>query len=464
MSRILIAALLAFSAFNLQAQTSSDYTVTVIPMDSGKAINAEGTIVGKVGNSAGVYGGGHASQLLGPGFAGSELTALSDNDYFVGDAPFDNNGTNRGIYQPLNPRNIIAFGIFGNNTIPTAVNSQGTAVGFYYNPSDVSHHHAFRYTQSSDMVTIDPPNSVSADAYDISESGYIVGTAGYPNAPYTATRWFPNGTVQSVPGPINLFAVRNDGSAIGFNQGSNLYTVNNTVVALVSDPNVNVEQISTNGRLVGEAYGSASGPGPFPFTMASPGAPLTYLPVPQGATGYVYDVNACGTIVGIIFSADDGTPPQAVMWTRPTCDSQVTPTVPSLTGLTPAQADTTLRQAVLYLGKTTNVSGSCSNMGKVVAQSLAAGSQAAPITVVDISVVTTCGIVVPGLLEMTQSEASSALQNVGLHLGSVTSAIDTSCNFIGTVMRQSPAGGTAVSGGSAVNITLGKFNPKLGCP
>jgi len=72
-------------------------------------------------------------------------------------------------------------------------------------------------------------------------------------------------------------------------------------------------------------------------------------------------------------------------------------------------------------------------------------------------------VAVPDLHGDSTAQASATLQAAGLVLGSVSSAVDNTCNNIGTVLRQSPAAGTTQHVGSAVSITLGS-RPKTPCP
>ena len=58
---------------------------------------------------------------------------------------------------------------------------------------------------------------------------------------------------------------------------------------------------------------------------------------------------------------------------------------------------------------------------------------------------------------------SGITQIAGLVLGSVSSAVDNTCNNINRVLSQSPAAGTTQHVGSAVSITLGS-RPKTPCP
>ncbi len=70
---------------------------------------------------------------------------------------------------------------------------------------------------------------------------------------------------------------------------------------------------------------------------------------------------------------------------------------------------------------------------------------------------------VPDLTGDSTVGASTELQAAGLVLGSQGTAVDTSCDNIGTVFRQSPDAGTTLRTGSAVSITIGT-RPKTPCP
>lgn len=69
---------------------------------------------------------------------------------------------------------------------------------------------------------------------------------------------------------------------------------------------------------------------------------------------------------------------------------------------------------------------------------------------------------VPSVVGDTAAEARVTLQQAGLRLGSVTFQIDRTCDFVGLVMKQTPAAGTTVAAGSVVNVKVGKF-PPTGC-
>jgi beta-lactam-binding protein with PASTA domain len=70
---------------------------------------------------------------------------------------------------------------------------------------------------------------------------------------------------------------------------------------------------------------------------------------------------------------------------------------------------------------------------------------------------------VPDLTGYGTPGAAVALQNAGLQLGGVGSAVDPRCNYINLVMRQSYGAGTLIPPGSSVSITLGA-RPRTPCP
>ena len=70
-------------------------------------------------------------------------------------------------------------------------------------------------------------------------------------------------------------------------------------------------------------------------------------------------------------------------------------------------------------------------------------------------------VAVPSVIGDTQAQASQDLQAAGLALGTVGSALDPTCDNIGTVLSQRPGAGNYALRGTHVSITIGKFNPRL---
>ncbi len=63
--------------------------------------------------------------------------------------------------------------------------------------------------------------------------------------------------------------------------------------------------------------------------------------------------------------------------------------------------------------------------------------------------------VVPDLTGDLPSDAQTALQDVGLTLGTISTAPTSNCDLLGEVIRQAPLAGKSVPPGTAVNITTG---------
>jgi serine/threonine-protein kinase len=82
---------------------------------------------------------------------------------------------------------------------------------------------------------------------------------------------------------------------------------------------------------------------------------------------------------------------------------------------------------------------------------------------IDLAIGQSATATVPNLRGDSTDQASTELQAAGLVLGTVSSAVDNSCDNINAVLSQSPAAGTTVATGSAVSITLGT-RPKKPCP
>lgn len=72
-------------------------------------------------------------------------------------------------------------------------------------------------------------------------------------------------------------------------------------------------------------------------------------------------------------------------------------------------------------------------------------------------------VAVPNVRGTTPSGASAALQAAGLVLGQRRYVLDSTCNYIGRVVRQSPGSGAQVNPGSAVDIWIGQ-RPLRVCP
>ena len=125
--------------------------------------------------------------------------------------------------------------------------------------------------------------------------------------------------------------------------------------------------------------------------------------------------------------------------------------VPNVVGATQAAATTAITGAGLVLGTVTTASSSTVPIGNVISESPAAGTPVNGGTAVN--VVVSSGVAVPNVVGATQAAATTAITGAGLVLGTVTTA-SSSTVPIGNVISESPAAGTPVNGGTAVNVVI----------
>ena len=130
--------------------------------------------------------------------------------------------------------------------------------------------------------------------------------------------------------------------------------------------------------------------------------------------------------------------------------------VPALRGLTPDDARRALDRSRLRLGRVYEEE-SRERQGTVVRQSPPPGTPVAPGTPVDVWVAVSAPARVPGLGGLTAEQARRALEQSRLRLGRVFK--EESRAREGTVVRQSPPPGTAVSPGTPVDVWVAVAAP-----
>ncbi len=155
---------------------------------------------------------------------------------------------------------------------------------------------------------------------------------------------------------------------------------------------------------------------------------------------------AIGGAIGGISAVPPDNPPTPV---------QVT--VPNLAGLSQGAASTALQNAGLTVGTVTLQTSTTVPAGDVIRQDPAAGAPVAPGTSVNLVVSsgppTAPPVIVPDVVGQSQGAASTALQNAGLTVGTVT--LQTSATVpAGDVIRQDPAAGASVAPGTPVNLVV----------
>ena len=127
---------------------------------------------------------------------------------------------------------------------------------------------------------------------------------------------------------------------------------------------------------------------------------------------------------------------------------------PNLRGLTLAAATSALTDLGLTLGTVTQQSSSTVAAGSVISQTPVAGTQVAEGSAVNL--VVSSGpppTTVPNVVGSTQAAATAAINAAALVVGTVTQQ-SSSTVAAGNVISQTPAGGTQVSSGSAVNLVI----------
>jgi beta-lactam-binding protein with PASTA domain len=140
-------------------------------------------------------------------------------------------------------------------------------------------------------------------------------------------------------------------------------------------------------------------------------------------------------------------------------------TVPNVAGDTPAAATGAMDSAGLHTTITdvTTAGGGCgpATNGTIIATTPAAGTLTAPpvtMTFCDFPPVVT----VPGVTGLADNQAQGTLTDAGLTTGTIT--LSGNCTFDpGTVLRQTPAAGTTVNRGTAVNLTEATPPKPHGC-
>src|SRR4029077_11459062 len=128
--------------------------------------------------------------------------------------------------------------------------------------------------------------------------------------------------------------------------------------------------------------------------------------------------------------------------------------VPNVVNQTQAAATTAITGAGLVDGIVTNASSATVPAGSVISQNPVGGTQVAPGSAVNLVVSTGPPLVaVPNVVNQTQAAATTAITGAGLVVGTVTNASSATVPA-GSVISQTPVGGTQVVAGSAVNFVV----------
>ncbi len=124
---------------------------------------------------------------------------------------------------------------------------------------------------------------------------------------------------------------------------------------------------------------------------------------------------------------------------------------PNVVGDTQAAATTALTAAGFVLGAVTTQASTTVAPGIVISQDPVAGTSVASGSAVNL--VVSSGVSVPNVVGVSLTTASSDLASAALTTGSITQQYSGSVSQ-GTVIGESPAAGSSVAGGSAINLVI----------
>src|SRR5205823_491920 len=139
--------------------------------------------------------------------------------------------------------------------------------------------------------------------------------------------------------------------------------------------------------------------------------------------------------------------------------------VPNVVGQTQAAATSAITSAGLTAGTVTMQSSATVASGNVISETPAAGPRVAMASAVNLVVSSGAPppppVAVPNVVGETEAAATSAITSAGLTAGTVTMQSSTTVAS-GNVISESPAAGTSVAKGSAVNLVVSSGAPAPG--
>jgi len=134
-------------------------------------------------------------------------------------------------------------------------------------------------------------------------------------------------------------------------------------------------------------------------------------------------------------------------------------TVPNVVGLTQSAATTAITNAGLTVGTITPAPSATVPAGSIISSTPAGGTAVAPGSSVALTVSSGPSMVtVPNVVGLTQAAATSAITDGSLTLGTVMLSSSTVIPA-GQVMSQSPAAGTMIAVGTAVDLVVSSGQP-----
>jgi beta-lactam-binding protein with PASTA domain len=138
--------------------------------------------------------------------------------------------------------------------------------------------------------------------------------------------------------------------------------------------------------------------------------------------------------------------------------------VPNVVGSTQAAATSAIKAAGLVVGTITTAPSNTVPSGSVISESPTAGTMVNVGSAVNLVVSSGPGQVsVPNVVGSTQAAATTAIQNAGLVVGTVTTHSSSTVPS-GDVISETPSAGTMVNAGSAVNLVISSGPAQVAVP
>ena len=133
---------------------------------------------------------------------------------------------------------------------------------------------------------------------------------------------------------------------------------------------------------------------------------------------------------------------------------------PNVVGLTQASAISVLLDFNLTVGTVTTATSATVPTGTVISQDPGAGTGVLEGDPINLVVSLGASIAVPNVVGLSQAAATSALEALGLTVGTVTTATSDTVPE-GQIISQNPSAGTSVSAGTAVSFVVSLGTPSL---
>ncbi|MBA3963932.1 MAG: hypothetical protein H0X40_18810 [Chthoniobacterales bacterium] len=337
----LLSTLLQFLCFvELAAGADGTYTVQALAIPA-KAFSGQASAINDAGVSAGWYQTNNGSSAV-SWSADNQLTPLGTLPGLPSALANDINqaGTIVGfafggdfllsqafIWRPDTGMQPLT-GLGGNASLAQAINTDGTAVGWAYDPAGILH--AVRWSASGSLTDLNPPGGIS-EALDINDAGDVVGWV-FPDGGSAshAYLWRHDGVeidLQTLGGPgSQAFGVNNALAIVGVSDQASprppvafIWKPTTGMRSLRMGGNSQAFAINDLGRSVGLRVIDAGVVG---LTRVN-GSPevLPDLAPDKGPFSGPTEINRCGTIVGSSSSPipTNGNPVPAI-WTKAACD------------------------------------------------------------------------------------------------------------------------------------------------